>query len=104
MTNPGLFGEEVAAGDPAPGAQEPPAADRPVADLDFETAFDLLENVVARLEAPDVPLDEAVAAYEGGLALADRCQELLDAAQLRITELGAAGAGRPDLDRPGAES
>lgn len=56
-------------------------------ELSFEDAFAQLEEVVQRLEGGDLPLQEALALYERGVALADHCQRLLDQAELRVTQL-----------------
>ncbi len=46
-----------------------------------------LDELVARLERGDVPLDEALALWERGEALYRACAERLDRAELRIEEL-----------------
>ena len=56
----------------------------------FEDLYRRLEEVVARLEAGGLALEEALALYEEGMALYRRCQGMLDAAQLRITQLQSA--------------
>ena len=53
----------------------------------FEVAFALLEDAVAVLEQGGLTLEEAVARFEVGMRLAARCEALLDAAELRITQL-----------------
>ena len=55
--------------------------------LDFERAFSQLQDAVRRLEAAELPLEESVALYETGRALAERCQALLDSAELRVRKL-----------------
>lgn len=62
--------------------------------MKFEAALDELEKIVDRIDSEDVDLDEAVAAYEKGVALRDHCQKLLDAAQERIrsVKVGPDGA------------
>jgi len=56
-------------------------------DLSFEAAFDELTAIVARLEDPNLSLDEAVAQFERGRRLAAHCQALLDRAELRISQV-----------------
>ena len=56
----------------------------------YEKAYTELQDIVAKLEAGDLPLEEALALYERGRALAKACTELLDKAELRIRKLGAA--------------
>ena len=64
-----------------PPAATPAAAPAPV---DFEQAMAELETVVARLEQGDVPLEEALKAFERGVALTRACQEALSAAEHKV--------------------
>lgn len=68
-----------------------------VADLSFEQARDELVQIVATLEAGASTLDESMALWERGEALAARCQELLDGAQAAIDAV-ADGPEREDGD------
>ena len=65
--------------------------------VSFEAALASLEGVVARLESGDLPLEQALEAFEEGVALSRRCTATLDAAERRIeilmAERGGAGAG-----------
>ncbi len=56
-------------------------------ELTFEAAYARLEEVLSRLQIGNMTLDESLAAYEEGMALAAHCQALLDAAELRIEAL-----------------
>ncbi|NBC18145.1 MAG: exodeoxyribonuclease VII small subunit [Bacteroidetes bacterium] len=56
-------------------------------DLTFEAALQRLEALVDALEEGDATLDEAVASYEEGVALAQYCLERLDTAEMRVQEL-----------------
>jgi exodeoxyribonuclease VII small subunit len=58
-----------------------------VEELSFEEAFDELEGAVQRLEEGDLTLEEAIALYEWGMALARRCTDTLDAAELQVQQL-----------------
>ncbi|MBI2760105.1 MAG: exodeoxyribonuclease VII small subunit [Chloroflexi bacterium] len=66
----------------------------------FESVYRELEETVRRLDAGGQTLDESIALYENGMRLAKRCQELLDAAELRIVTLQQlfATGGRQDID------
>jgi len=55
-----------------------------IQELTFEEALAELEQIVRALEGGGLPLEEAIALYERGRALADRCQQLLQEAQLRV--------------------
>ena len=53
----------------------------------FEDALAALEEVVDILERGQLSIDEAVAWYEVGLSLSQRCSSLLDQAELKISAL-----------------
>lgn len=57
---------------------------RKPAELDFETTLSQLENIVSRLEAGDLPLEEALKEFENGVKLAKLGQERLQQAEQRI--------------------
>lgn len=62
-------------------------------DLSYEQARDELVDVVRRLEAGGVSLEESLALWERGEALAARCQEWLDGARARLdAAIGAEGS------------
>ena len=61
-------------------------------DLTFEDAYAQLEDIAAQLESGELSLDESVALYERGQALARLCGDLLDSADLRIQQINDAGA------------
>ena len=63
----------------------------------FEELQRELDELVARLERGDVPLDEALALWERGEVLYRACAERLDRAELRIEELRL-GEGQLDGD------
>ena len=68
----------------------------------FEELQRELDELVARLERGDVPLDEALALYERGEALHRALSERLDRAELRIEELGAGDEPEPRDSTPPA--
>ena len=51
---------------------------------DFEQALAELEGLVERLERGDLPLDEALKAFERGVALTRHCQTSLETAQQKV--------------------
>jgi exodeoxyribonuclease VII small subunit len=51
---------------------------------EFEQALEELEGLVERLERGDLPLDEALKAFERGVALTRHCQASLQAAQQKV--------------------
>ena len=60
---------------------------RPVEALSFEAALAELEQVVARLEKGEVPLEESLTLYERGAALRRHCDARLKAAEARVAEI-----------------
>jgi len=61
--------------------------------LSFDDAFAELGQVVAALEAGNQSLEETIAAYERAVALQGRCERLLAAAELRVSQLMARADG-----------
>ena len=77
-----------------PDAAAPAADATPVAELGYEAARDELVRVVHALESGGASLEESLALWERGNALADRCEEWLQGAKARLDAArGAAGAG-----------
>ncbi len=88
----------------------------PVQDVDsltFEDAFRRLDEVAASLDQGSLTLSEATDRYQQGMSLVRSCNQLLEEAQLKITNLKEsylapdAGPGAPDdlffsEDQPGA--
>lgn len=60
---------------------------KPVENLTYEEAFAELETILAALESDQRPLDEAMSLFERGQALALRCAELLDKAEIKVRQL-----------------
>ena len=63
----------------------PDADDAP--DRTFEENLEQLEAIVETLEDDPPSLDEALDAYEEGVALAKECLDRLDDAEQRVSEL-----------------
>lgn len=68
-------------------------------DLTYEEAFRELEVLVTALEGDGLPLDQSMQLYERGQALAKRCSELLEGAQLHVKQL----SGEAEVDFEEAE-
>jgi exodeoxyribonuclease VII small subunit len=83
-----------------------PTTDDAIERLTFDDALAELQQTVAQLEAGGQPLEEALALYERGVALQQRCDRLLRDAELRVQQLVARAGGvleaqdvRPDEAR-----
>lgn len=59
-------------------------AEPPLSELSYEQARAELASLVERLEAGGCTLEEALALWERGEALADVCQQRLDGARARL--------------------
>ncbi len=55
--------------------------------MTYEQAYAELEQVVAALEGDQSALEESLTLFERGQALARRCAQLLDQAELRVRQL-----------------
>jgi exodeoxyribonuclease VII small subunit len=69
----------------------------------FEALYQRLEETVAKLEQGNLTLEESISLYEEGIKLARRSQELLAAAELRITRLQESYASGPSIAEDGEE-
>ena len=78
----------------APSGDGASSANEDVASLSYERAREELVAVVQRLEAGSVPLEDSLALWERGEALADRCQAWLDGARVRLDQVR--GEAAPD--------
>jgi exodeoxyribonuclease VII small subunit len=65
--------------------------------VSFEENYKRLEEVITRLDSGNLPLEESVALYEEGMRLAQDCEQQLDNAELRVTQLIT------EIDKPGQE-
>ena len=53
----------------------------------FEEAMSELEQIVQQLEKGDVPLDEAIAKFQEGMALSQYCNETLTKAEETVSKM-----------------
>jgi exodeoxyribonuclease VII small subunit len=74
------------------------AKTKAIQDLNYEQAFQELGEIVRQLETGDLPLEQTLKLFERGQALAARCSELLEQAELRFRTLA------PEESRPSDES
>jgi exodeoxyribonuclease VII small subunit len=68
---------------PAPNKSAPTSAESPRKG-DFERSLTRLEEVVKRMEGPDLSLDEAMKLFEEGVTLSRECQKQLEEAEGRV--------------------
>ncbi len=65
-----------------------------MAEPTFEQALSQLEALVAKLEAGDLPLEEALRAFEEGVRLSRLCAERLEEVERRVHLLTRDADGR----------
>jgi exodeoxyribonuclease VII small subunit len=65
----------------------PKSKAKPPEELTFEQALEELQEVVGNLESGELALEDSLRLFERGQALADRCGQLLEQAELRMRQL-----------------
>jgi exodeoxyribonuclease VII small subunit len=91
----------------SPRPKSKPKAEAAVEALTFEQAFEELEAIVQQLEAGQLSLETALALFERGQALAARCGQLLEGAELKVKQLvprAGGGAALEDFESEADES
>lgn len=56
-------------------------------ELDYESALAQLEEITGQLESEQLPLEKMLELYTRGQELANRCNQLLDEAELKVKTL-----------------
>lgn len=64
--------------------------------LSFEDALARLEEIVEKLEAENILLEESVKLYEEGIELSKSCTQTLEQAELRIEKVNEQHAENKD--------
>ena len=67
-----------------------------MAEKKFETAMSELEEIVHAIESGDLPLDEALKAFEKGMKLVRFCSGKLEEAEKKVTMLVRQEDGKVD--------
>ncbi|MDX2132650.1 MAG: exodeoxyribonuclease VII small subunit [Planctomycetota bacterium] len=87
-SGPGAASEPEGSGAPAPT---------------YEQAIARLEDIVRRIESGEAGLEESIRLYEEGVALGQRCREILARAEQRVEQVSREAAGLDSPPAPGAE-
>ncbi len=58
-----------------------------IKNLGFEESLAELETIIKKMESGDVKLSQSVEFYERGIALKNRCEEILKDAKLKIEKI-----------------
>jgi exodeoxyribonuclease VII small subunit len=72
--------------------------------VSFEEAMNQLEAIVTRLEAGDVPLEEALEQFKVGMDLSKYCQDTLNNAEKTLTKIVNADGSEVDFEEPASRS
>jgi exodeoxyribonuclease VII small subunit len=67
-----------------------------VVDLTYEQARDELISIVAQLEGGQIPLEDSMALWQRGEALATHCNTWLDGAEAKLKTVSQAQEGKRD--------
>jgi exodeoxyribonuclease VII small subunit len=73
-----------------------PASTSPFEELSYEQTLAELEEITRLLEENPPALEEMLALYERGQALAKRCADMLDQAELKVRQLSGEELARPE--------
>lgn len=85
--------------------QPAPKKPEPLRKPDFERSLARLEEIVRRLESPQLSLDEAMKLFEEGVGLSRECQKQLEEAEGRVEILLKKADGKMAAEpfEPGGE-
>jgi len=70
-----------------------------IAALTFEQALAELEQIVARLESGQAPLEDSIGMYERGAALKAHCEKKLKEAELKVEKIVLGPDGPKGVER-----
>lgn len=70
---------------------------------DFEQALQQLEGLVEQLEQGDLPIEDALKAFEEGIGLTRDCQNILQQAEQKVQLLTEQDGDMVATDFPGPE-
>ena len=79
-------------------SSSPSGASSSPGEMSFEEAFRQLAEIAEKMEAGGLTLGDATAQFEQGMKLVQRCNQLLDSAELEVTTL------RESYQRPASPS
>ncbi|MBS5596032.1 exodeoxyribonuclease VII small subunit [Peptostreptococcus sp.] len=60
-----------------------------VEELSYEEAFSKMEDILSKLEAGNIKLDQSLDLYEEGIKLYRHCNKILNEAELKVTKFNS---------------
>jgi exodeoxyribonuclease VII small subunit len=76
-----------------------PKASADITAMSFEDALREFEQIVHKLEAGDVPLEDSIRIYERGAALKAHCETKLKEAELKVEKIVLGPDGPKGVER-----
>ncbi|MCD8118138.1 MAG: exodeoxyribonuclease VII small subunit [Lachnospiraceae bacterium] len=74
----------------AENSRGPAVSDDPYADASLEEIFDHLEETLAKMDSPDIPLEEAFSLYEKGMKMVAAADGKLKKVEQKLTVINQA--------------
>ncbi len=71
--------------------------------IDFESTLKQLQHTVTELETGNLPLEEALDKFQKAVSLSKHCQEVLEKAELKISEITQEGKLIEDVKLPSTQ-
>ena len=71
--------------------------------IDFESTLKQLQHTVNELETGNLPLEEALDKFQNAVSLSKHCQEVLEKAELKISQITQEGKLIEDVKLPSAQ-
>ena len=71
--------------------------------IDFESTLKQLQHTVNELETGNLPLEEALDKFQNAVSLSKHCQEVLEKAELKISEITQEGKLIEDVKLPSTQ-
>lgn len=71
--------------------------------IDFESTLKQLQYTVNELETGNLPLEEALDKFQNAVSLSKHCQEVLEKAELKISQITQEGKLIEDVKLPTTE-
>ncbi len=72
--------------------------DEQIHTLNYEQAYDSLQQIVEQIEQGQVGLEESVARYEDAMKLIAHCRRILKQAEQKVTQLQQGSEANPALE------
>ena len=69
-----------------------------IENLSFEEAYERLNDTAGKLERGNLSLEDSLTLYEEGVLLSQHCEELLNRAELRVTQINPSAPAEDEIE------